>query len=314
MFNNIDFRIGFFSLRPMDHILMAKSGDGLTWKKIGRTLISPQNPQQMVYDPWVIREKSGGYLMNYTFGTASGSRTGIGIAHSKDGVVWKKIDSLIERDGLPIISSFSPIGHLDEGLKIVVEKVPGDYSSISLFRFQERKAVAEKRIRLREFVTKAVPIQNGEEIDLYVTLSDWNCARSRIEIMRVDSEFKVLGRRVVLKPEEEGGYFQNCFPLLDGGKFRLYFSESSAPLSMKNVFNGSYKMKIKSAMSYDGNTFVRDNGVRLDTDLSYCTYGCHSPYVIKEREGYLMFYSGYWGVYLAWPFQFMRHLLRKKDD
>jgi predicted GH43/DUF377 family glycosyl hydrolase len=89
-------------------IALARSTDGSTWRKLGEVLSTgPRGSfdEKAVADPYVIR--GGEYFYLYYLGQDRARRQRLGVARSKDGLVWEKLRAN------PILE-MGPIGAFDE--------------------------------------------------------------------------------------------------------------------------------------------------------------------------------------------------------
>ena len=80
-----------------------------------------------------------------------------------------------------------------------------------------------------------------------------------------------------------------CLPL-DGGRFRLYYH--FYPLSNRTGIDAG--KCIRSAISDDGQTFVQEDGVRIQQEDDLESYAVYAPEILRLADGsYRMYYAGW---------------------
>jgi predicted GH43/DUF377 family glycosyl hydrolase len=293
---------------PYDCILSAWSDDGLHWVRddLLRLDVGGVSNSSQVYHPDII-DVDGGYRMYFR----GGDRQSVILsAFSSDGLAWREEPGcrLGERQGLDRLVS-SEIVALQEGYRLYFaayaesrwkmywsESVDGltwgretccldAGPESSLLHVQDPSVIVvegQYRMFFMHFSAVESHIYTSTSLDGY----DWSdmelCTGYR------DSESSSVRDPNVVS--------------LPGGGWRMYFSET--------VNRSALNSRIASAISDDGRSWRREEGYRLEPGGKFDPQGVFCPDVVREGEGWRMYYGGYWKKHFLAPYTKYCHRLK----
>ena len=288
-------------LWPADCILSATSKDGLYFERDSKVCIEGNSTfmPEMVYSPNVSR-LANGHLRMYFYKskkTIKGWRGDILTALSRDGENWtlEPIKSLRDLMSVDCKHVQSPrlVSFKDKKMLYFCAKIAGNH-------FRPYVAHTHDGITLENPTALCLncddPIMDfsfcifDDCIRMYFYRNKDICSARSLDGILWEIED---GIRIKHGAKGMKGLVANPSIIqLETGQYRLYFRATN-----KNAL-GSY---IYSAISDNGLEFKIEDGLRMDYSGKLERHGVAFPHVIKFRNYWKMYYTGYWGPHLMEP-------------
>lgn len=315
LFLLLDIVFFWVTVFPYDRILSAVSCDGINWKKehgirmgIRRRNI---NHYGCVYYPVVIKNVDG-YRMYFRGGDNFLDR--IFTSYSRDGIVWSEEEE-IRLDfaclGLKAVSSCAIIstpafqrmyfsGNDGRDWKIY-SAVSKDYLS---WNMEDGVRISNDSVFDSVFAKEPTVVESNGCLRMYYLGGDGRYNR----ILGAFSFDGLNWEKTGVCIEPAMGEHPKCIKSpfiqrLDDSTLRLYFAGGSNYPILHSV--------ILSAISSDGKSWKKEDGVRVGYDRRLDILEVLSPYVIADSGLLRMYYAGV-GLHFLYPLTYFRYVRQKR--
>lgn len=290
---------------PYDCILSARSEDGLHWVRddVLRLDVGGKNNSCQVYYPDTVAVE-GGLRMYYRGGS---NNSVILSAFSEDGQTWREEQGQ-RLGGLPGLQRLvsSEMVALVNGFRLYFAAYDGISWRIFYSDSVDGLRWGEVTCCLDAGPNSDLPNVHGPS----VVIDEGLYRMYFLRFSTTDSQFytstSIDGRawsameRCTGCRGTDASFVRdpNVVPLAEGG-WRMYFSEMPAASALDSC--------IVSAVSEDGLTWSREEGYRLEAGGVYDGQGVFCPEVVKDGDGWRMYYGGYWKKHWLAPYTIFCH-------